>query len=89
MGHVDNEIPAASTEILTIASRRATNAAPTHTASIGKYGVPNTVTPLTATAVAALTSAYVHRNREPVLTLTPAWAIGEHRPDGAQQICVD
>jgi hypothetical protein len=53
------------------------------TASIGKHGVPNTVTPLTATAVAVLTSAYVHRNRVPVLELTPVWAIGEHRPDGA------
>jgi hypothetical protein len=45
------------------------------TASIGKHGVPNTVTPLTATAVAVLTSAYVHRNRVPVLELTPVRAI--------------
>src|SRR6476646_3093920 len=50
------------------------------TASIGKHVVPNARHPLTATAVAVLTSAYVHRNRVPVLELTPVWTIGEHRP---------
>ena len=68
MGHVDNEIPAASKEIFNyrVTARDECHPDAQFTASID-----------------------VHRHREPVLTLTPAWAIGEHRPDGAQQICVD
>src|SRR5262245_8501739 len=47
MGHVDNEIPTASTKILTIAPRCATDTAPTHSSppASANTGVPNTVPP--------------------------------------------
>ena len=59
-----------------------TDAAPTHSSPPASANTVSRipVTPLTATAVAVLTSAYVHRNRVPVLELTPVWTIGEHRP---------
>lgn len=60
---------------------------PTHSSPPASANtMSRTSRPLTATAVAFLTSAYVHQKPVPTLELTPEWAIGEHRPDGAQQI---